>query len=238
MFDIPENLRGAYEVSGLSNINGSYKKEPTRTNEPGRTKEPGRTNSNIGNKPPDTSIILSKGQKIALSKLIKADKFSGLNVGLGWRLKNNQTYDIDSSCFMLGADGKVVGDSWFVFYNQEDSPDGSVHHIKGNNTGDSEVIALDFAKLNSKVEKIVVVITIENGHNFSDVESAYFRIINKDNNREIARHVLTDYYNTVNSMVTCEIYRHNGEWKINVVGNGLQRDLMGLCMFYGVDVTD
>ena len=34
--------------------------------------------------------------------------------------------DVDVSAFLLGANQKVLGDSWFVFYGQPQSPDRSV----------------------------------------------------------------------------------------------------------------
>ena len=37
-------------------------------------------------------------------------------------------------------------------------------------------------------------------------------------------------------MMIGEIYQHNGTWKFNAIGNGVTRDLAGLCALYGVQV--
>ena len=88
--------------------------------------------------------------------------------------------------------------------------------------------------------KIVFIVTInealERGYNFSNVSNAYVRIVDKITNQELIRFNLTEYYATVCSMVVGELYKHNGEWKFNAVGNGTAQDLTGLCMSYGVNV--
>ena len=66
--------------------------------------------------------------------------------------------------------------------------------------------------------------------------SLFSGLINKANNEEICRYNLTDYYKEVTSMTVCELYRNNGEWKLNPVGQGLNTDLAGLCQFYGVNL--
>jgi len=38
-------------------------------------------------------------------------------------------------------------------------------------------------------------------------------------------------------MVVGELYRHNGTWKVNPVGDGVAADLAGLCARYGVNVA-
>ena len=55
---------------------------------------------------------------------------------------------------------------------------------------------------------------------------------------ELSRFQLTDYYSNVTSMVVGELYRYNGTWKFNAVGDGVSKDLAGLCEMYGVNVAD
>ena len=38
-------------------------------------------------------------------------------------------------------------------------------------------------------------------------------------------------------MMLGEIYLHNKEWKFNAIGNGVARDLDGLCQLYGVETN-
>ena len=68
------------------------------------------------------------------------------------------------------------------------------------------------------------------------IEDAYIRIIDSGSNKELVSFVMDEYYDNVTSMMIGEVYRHNGLWKFNAVGNGVARDLAGLCELYGVQV--
>ena len=157
---------------------------------------------------------------------------------LGWNVKNPQC-DLDVSAFILASNGKVLGDDWFVFYGQEYSPDKSVHFIN-NSRPDRESISVDFSRLNPSVRKIVFVLTINEALNrrlnFSMVKDAYIRILNADTRQELVSFQMTDYYPNVISMMIGEIYLYNGTWKCSAIGNGVAKDLAGLCELYGVQV--
>lgn len=187
-------------------------------------------------------VILKKGQKASLS-----DMSAGLDmidVCLGWECDAN-VYDLDSSCFMVDAQDKVIGDGWFVFYGQLQSPDGSIVHAgdckDGSLQGDDEVIHVTLSRVDPRVQKLVFVVTIneakQRGLNFSGVRNAYIRIVDKRNGAELTRFNLTDYYDTVTSMMVGEVYRYNNSWKLNAIGNGVDSDLEGLCIRYGVNVA-
>ena len=108
--------------------------------------------------------------------------------------------------------------------------------------GDDEIIDINLQTINPNVKKITFVVTInealERGLNFSMVANAYVRVVDKTTGQELNRFQLTDYYANVTSMVVGEVYNHNGQWKFNAVGDGVAKDLAGLCAMYGVNVAD
>ena len=179
---------------------------------------------------------VQKGQKVPL---FSGAPSQGIKVCLGWNVKNAQC-ELDVSAFLLGANGKVLGDDWFVFYGQEQSPDNSTVFQMANDPNDRELIQTTFSALNPSVTKIVYVLTINeamtNHLNFSMVEDAYIRILDSATNEELVSYCLADYYPNVISMMLGEVYIHNGSWKFNAVGNGVAKDLAGLCELYGVQV--
>ena len=67
--------------------------------------------------------------------------------------------------------------------------------------------------------------------------NAYVRIVDKQTGKELIKFQLTEYYNTVCSMVIGELYKHNGEWKFSPIGDGTADDLTGLCVRYGVNIA-
>ena len=194
-------------------------------------------------RPAGQGVHLKKGQKVALGN--GNTPLTGIKVCLGWDILNTAC-DLDASAFMLGADGRVIGDDWFVFYGQPVSPDGSVRHsgdsTNGAAVGDDEIIDINLQTINPNTSKIVFVVTInealERGLNFSMVTNAYVRVVDTATNTELVKFTLSDYYATVTSMVVGEVYNHNGAWKFNAVGDGVAKDLAGLCAMYGVNVAD
>ncbi|MEN8905779.1 MAG: TerD family protein [Clostridiales bacterium] len=195
-------------------------------------------------RPQATGVSLKKGQKVSLTKMNNA--LDNILVGLGWDISQNSNIacDLDVEVFMLGQNGKILGDEWFVFYNKLVSPDGSVKHSGDNKTGmgagDDEVISVQLSRVNPQVARMIFVVTIneamERNHNFGQISNAYIRIVDQISGQELVRYNLTEYYNNVISMMVGEVYKHNNEWKFNPIGDGTADDLMGLCTRYGVNI--
>lgn len=186
-------------------------------------------------KHPELTNKVQKGQKTVL--------FTGsispyVDVLLGWNVKN-PACDVDVSAFLLGANQKVPGDSWFVFYGQPQSPDNTVS-FETISDNQCEKVHVQLNQLNPVVQKIVFVLTINEALtqnlNFSMIENAYIQIIDS-NHQELVSFPISDYYESVTSMMIGEIYLHNGSWKFHAVGNGVKEDLAGLCRRYGVEVS-
>ena len=194
----------------------------------------GQSNNSTHITLPSLTKRVSKGQKVPLNLSSKKIK-----VNFGWNVKN-PACDVDVSAFLLSGNGKVVGDDYFVFYGQESSPEKSVLFKNVETANVLEVFDIDTAILNPAVAKIVFVMTIndalENSLNFSMLKDAYIQIVDPLNNTELASFLVEEYYNNINSMMMGEIYLHNGAWKFNAIGNGVNKDLAGLCEFYGVAV--
>ena len=180
---------------------------------------------------------VQKGQKTALAS---GRALNAVHVCFGWNTSNPQC-DVDVSAFLLDGEGKVPGDSWFVFYGQTSSPDQSVT-FRTDDAEDREIMDIRFQKLNPAVKKIVFVLTIndafEKNLNFGMMKDAYIRILDDYDRTELVSFRMTDYYTNVISMMIGEIYLHNNTWKFNAIGNGVARDLAGLCTLYGVEVSN
>ena len=84
------------------------------------------------------SVALTKGGNVSLSK--SAPNLTSIAVGLGWdaRSTTGADFDLDASALLTGANGKVLSDAHFVFFNNLKSPDGSVEHTGDNLTGEGE----------------------------------------------------------------------------------------------------
>ncbi len=189
-------------------------------------------------------VSLSKGANISLSDQVPGLKT--VQVGLGWQARETEgeDFDLDACCFMLTANNKVRGDEDFVFYNQLKSPCGSVEHtgdeLEGGSGGDDEVIMVRLDKVPEAIQKLLFTVTIHEfdtrRQNFGMVNSAYIRIVNDENNEEIARFDLSEDASTSTAMIFGEIYRHGGAWKFRAVGQGYNYGLETMAQSYGVEI--
>jgi tellurium resistance protein TerD len=189
-------------------------------------------------------VSLSKGGNVSLSK--EAPGLTAVNVGLGWdvRTTTGADFDLDASALLLGTDGKILGDQYFVFFNNLKSPDGSVEHtgdnLTGEGEGDDEMIKVNLASVPAEVDKVVFPVSIydaeSRGQNFGQVRNAFIRIVNQADNNELARYDLSEDASNETAMIFGEVYRNGTEWKFRAVGQGYSTGLSGIARDFGVNV--
>ncbi|MFI0810196.1 MULTISPECIES: TerD family protein [Streptomyces] len=190
-------------------------------------------------------VTLAKGGNVSLSKA--APNLTNVMIGLGWdaRSTTGAPFDLDASALLCGAGNRVMGDEWFVFYNQLKSPDGSVEHtgdnLTGEGEGDDESILVDLAKVPPQCEKIIFPVSIhmadERGQTFGQVSNAFIRVVNQADGQELARYDLSEDASTETAMIFGELYRYQGEWKFRAVGQGYASGLRGIALDFGVNVS-
>lgn len=193
------------------------------------------------------AINLQKGQRVSLDSSMKHAL-----VGLGWdtnRYDGGQDFDLDASAFLLGANGKLLRDEDFIFYNNLESRNKAVVHtgdnLTGDGEGDDEVILIDFSKMPSDVEKIAICVTIHDAEtrhqNFGQVSNAYIRIAKLADEFDtvgepVLKFDLEEEFSIETALVVAEIYKKNGEWKFNAVAAGYQGGLEAIIRSFGGNV--
>ena len=190
------------------------------------------------------SVSLSKGGNVSLEKA--APGMTKMIVGLGWdaRATDGVDFDLDASVFLLGADGKVIDDKSFIFYNNLKSVCGSVKHtgdnLTGDGDGDDESIKINLSTIPTTIHKIAISVTIHDaenrGHNFGQVSNAFVRVVDEANGQEVIRYDLSEDYSIETAMNFSEIYRHNNEWKFKAIGQGFAGGLKPMSQEFGVNV--
>ena len=188
------------------------------------------------------SINLQKGQKIDLTK--GGGGLSRIMVGLGWDeaqpavqqssggilglfKSKPQDIDCDASAILCNESGKYMD---LVYYRNLRLLDGAIVHqgdnLTGKGEGDDEQIIVDLSRVNSTVGKIVFVVNIYQAatrkQHFGMIQNAFIRLVDMDKNIEICRYNLSDNYYGMEGLIVGEIYRYNGEWKFNAIGQPVQ----------------
>ncbi|MBD5546836.1 MAG: TerD family protein [Lachnospiraceae bacterium] len=199
------------------------------------------------------SISLQKGQKVSLSK--DNAGLAKIVVGLGWDEVQQsggggllgalfgsapQAIDCDASAIML-KNGKFVDNTDLVYFGNLKHKSGTVNHMGDNLTGagdgDDEQIVIDLSRVPAEYDKIVIVVNIyqavQRRQHFGMIQNAFIRLVDDRNNNEMCKYNLTENYSGMTAMIFGEVYRHNGEWKFNAIGNGTTDPGIGeLCRRY------
>jgi len=176
------------------------------------------------------AINLQKGQKIDIG-------LTKMTIGLGWDPNEGtgHAFDLDASAIMIDSSRKLVGEDYFVFYNNLSSPDGALTHTGDDPTGgnsdgdDDEAIIIDLDKVDARVEEILFVVTIEDferrKQNFGQVRNSYIRVVDNSNHEEIAKYELDEDFSIETGVEFGRLYKRNGSWKFEASGIGYKADL-------------
>ena len=180
------------------------------------------------------SVKLQKGPKVSLSK--ENAGLSRVIVGLGWdEVERKRSFfapkpqDIDCDAFaIMLKNGKLVDNKDIVYFGNLSHYTNSVNHMGDNLTGegdgDDEQIVIDLNSVPAEYDKIVLAVNIYKAYdrrqNFGLIKNAFIRLVDARNNKEICIYNLTEDYSGMTAMLFGEVYRYNGEWKFNAVGQG------------------
>lgn len=171
-------------------------------------------------------VSLTKGQTVNLTK----NGGAGLNrvvMGLGWDVamkkglfgtRPGPPVDLDASCAMFDRQGELIDTIWF---GQLKSRDGSVVHTGDNRTGDGdgddEQILVDLNQLPASVSTLVFTVNSFTGITFEKIENATCRIVDQDNNEELARYELSGS-GSHTAQIMAKISRASGAWQMTAIG--------------------
>ena len=188
------------------------------------------------------SVKLQKGQKVSLSK--ENAGLSTVVVGLGWDeveqkrkgffAPKPQPIDCDAFAILL-KNGKLVDNNDVVYFGNLTHYTQSVRHMGDNLTGvgdgDDEQIIVDLNSVPGEYDRIVIAVNIyqarERNQHFGMIQNAFIRLVDGRNNSEMCIYNLTENYSNQTAMLFGEVYRHNGEWKFNAVGQGTTDNSIG-----------
>ncbi len=88
---------------------------------------------------------------------------------------------------------------------------------------------IDLEKVDQRVEEILFVVTIEDferrRQNFGQVRNSYIRIVDQNNNQEIAKYELDEDFSIETGIEFGRLYKKNGSWKFEASGIGYRADL-------------
>jgi tellurium resistance protein TerZ len=171
------------------------------------------------------SVNLSKGQTVSLTKS-SGGSLTRVRMGLGWDAvkkrglfgSRSQSIDLDASCLLFDATGRLVDQVWF---QQLRTADGAVQHtgdnLTGDGEGDDESIIVELTQLPAAVQTLVFVVNSFTGQNFSQIENAFCRLVDETTGGEVARYELTGS-GSHNAQIMSKVSRDGAGWSMTAIG--------------------
>ncbi|NQX12310.1 TerD family protein [Microbacteriaceae bacterium VKM Ac-2855] len=195
------------------------------------------------------AVTLSKGGTISLTKEAGPRGLTAVSVGLGWDPSGDGLVDLDASAVVVDVNGRSLGDAYFVFYNNLQTPDSSVRHSgdvrdgEGDGPagdGDDEKIFVDLMALPAAATAIAFVVSIDDAvaraQSFSQVPNAHIRVVNDFDGSELARFDLSSGAGHETALTFGEVYRDGSDWKFRAIGDGHPGGFVGILRSLGVDI--
>ncbi|WP_431087567.1 VWA domain-containing protein [Paenibacillus sp. 8b26] len=171
-----------------------------------------------------SNIVLSTGANAPFGKE------DTVRVTITWK---HAPAELDVSCFMVGADGKVSSDDYFIFYNQPADPHGHVRLQRPNDKTTEFTIALKELE-RTGVEKCVFAATLDGPGTFANVVGCSLTAQGTQSHITYSISEAT----SETSLVLAEVYRHTSGFKLRAVGRGFNGGLKPLAEAHGVTVEE
>ena len=175
------------------------------------------------------SLNLSKSEKIDLTK---DNPIAVVCLAGGWdpQLHDpSEEFDLDIFATGYDKDNNVVGVTYFGDKSGLSGCTIDGDNRTGEGDGDDETIETVLASIPAEAETIVFSINIfqgaAKGQHFGRVKDAFVRLYDKADGKELAKFDLTEDHGGKDAIVAGKMYRHNGEWKFQAIGESLIGDI-------------
>jgi tellurium resistance protein TerD len=182
---------------------------------------------------------MKRGANVALTREIPG--LTALVLGMSWNAGAERVLDenLVFASILCGTDGRARGDKDFVFFNQLSSPEQSVQQLERAMGDDREQIEVDLASVPAEIDRIVVVLYINDGpgqrRTLGQLRSCVIRVLDAADNRELVRsEELASALSAETAVALGELYRHEGGWKFKVLGQGYAQGIKGIAADYGI----
>lgn len=166
-------------------------------------------------------IQLKAGQNILLN-------ITTAILNLNYPIKPGFVGEPDICVFLLDEQGKVSRDEDFIFFNNMQSPDGSV---RLNIIAQCTTLHVELCKLPGRIHKIVVALVIDGRGALSGFSHLSIAL------EGIATFRAETENRSEKAVILVEYYRYQGNWKLRAVDQGFNGGLKSLAINYGVDVA-
>ncbi|MBB1075797.1 TerD family protein [Rhodoferax sp. 4810] len=154
-----------------------------------------------------------------------------ITVGISWQ--QHQTHDLDVSAFLINMNGVVKSNQDFVFYNQPETPCGSVS-LENKTEHHYRVFRVALQHIPNDVKKVLFSVTVQDDQVCCSMMMPIV-ICLLGENEELLRFAVPQVEQE-RALILAEMYRYQGGWKLRAVGQGYAGGLDALAASLGVTI--
>lgn len=169
---------------------------------------------------------ISRGQRVKLADL----GLDGQPFSIALTLANGGLV-VDSACFGLDAARKLSDERYMTFFNQPASPCGAVR-LAGDGRFD-----FDLAKLPASIDSLTLTLAIDGAGTMSKLGSC-LAILTRGGSTAATYAFDGSQFSAERAIMLLELYRKDGQWRLNAVGQGFNGGLDALVTHFGGSVAD
>ncbi len=182
---------------------------------------------------------LVKGANASLTR--ENPDLTGIVVGVDWDTGSEHVLDeaLTLMAILCGSDGKALSDEHVVYFNQLVSADLSTAQLGEVMGPDDEQLEIDLTAVPDQVDRIVVVVYINEGvtgrRTLGQLRRCTVRVLDLQGNRPLlTTGDLAEGLDTETAVALGQVYRRASEWKFKALGSGYSGGLAGVARDFGV----
>ncbi|RKN39172.1 protein kinase domain-containing protein [Streptomyces hoynatensis] len=186
-------------------------------------------------------LPLATGQRMRLADVLPGAQ--AFTVGLDWQAPgapgdgSGPEVDVDASAFVVGANGRVLSDGHFVFYNNPEPP--GVGVTLGGDDPEA-LFRVDLARLPEAVERIVFALSVDEGQargqELSAVGLLHTRLLDREGGTELLCYGFPSGPRGSAGLTLGELVREEDGWWFSAVSRSFAGGLAELAEVHGVAV--
>ena len=158
----------------------------------------------------------------------KLEKYINISQGFQVVMKVAGPAVYDFTCFGLDEQGKLSDDSYMIFYNQTQSPNGEIQYQA---SGNQAQFTVDLNRLPQKLQKLAFTVSIDGAGQMSMIENHVLEI--RQNGQSLLELALCGAdFQKETAIITMEIYKKD-VWRFAMTASGFNGGLGDLLRSYG-----
>ena len=182
---------------------------------------------------------MAKGANIALQR--ELPDLKGVVFGVDWDSGGERVLDDNLTLLtvLVGDNGHALSPEHVVHFNQLVSADLSTAQLQQVLGNDDAQVEVELTGVPGEVARVVFLLYLSEGSGSSrhlgQLRHLVVRLLNLDGGASITSSVdLADGLSAETALKLAELYRHDGQWKLRVLGQGYSSGLAGVAKEFGV----